>query len=337
VVRAALACAGLLSVFAWVVTPGSAQQPPPATAGDLRVLPVQGSVHMIAGAGANVAVQVGPEGVLVVDAGTGDAADRLVAAIRTLSDKSVRFVVNTHAHLDHTGGNLKLATLGEAGTAARSTDDAAPIIAHESVLARLSMPEAGQPSLPFEAWPNLTFTDKKEVFANGEAIEIFHREKAHTDGDSIVFFRRSDVVVTGDIFLTTTYPVIDPQHGAGINGVIAGLNQIIDIAIPRNTAEGGTQVIPGHGRLAEESDVVEYRDMVTIIRDRILHAVTSKQTLEQVKAARLTRDYDGRYGGTAAGPWNAERFVEAVYKDLSAQNAPPAAAPRRPARQTKGT
>ena len=164
---------------------------------------------------------------------------------------------------------------------------------------------------PFAAWPTETFFGAdKEIFFNNEAIQVLHQPAAHTDGDVVVFFRRSDVVATGDLFSTTGYPVIDRARGGSIQGVLDGLNRIIDITIPKDKEEGGTYVIPGHGRLCDEADVVEYRDMVTIIRDRIQELIRRGLTLEQVKAARPTLDYDGRYG-------SSETFVEAVYRGLT--------------------
>lgn len=337
-----VACAGAAFLTAIVFSErGAAQQAQPranrppvenTSDGEVHVLPVQGNVYMLVGAGGNITVQAGPEGVLVVDTGNGRITDKVVAALRTISDKPIRFVIDTHIHADHTGGNEDFAKVGHNASRLNNNteaapDEAAPLIAHETVLTRMSMPENTQQAPPFDAWPSNTYTDKKEVYINGEAIEIWHQPAAHTDGDSIVFFRKSDVVSTGDIFVTTSYPVVDLQRGGGMNGIIAGLNRIIDITIPQNIQEGGTQVIPGHGRLCEESDVVEYRDMVTIIRDRILDLIKKGQTLEQVRAARPTRDYDGRYGATS-GSWTTEMFVEAVYKDLIARAKP--AAPARP-------
>jgi glyoxylase-like metal-dependent hydrolase (beta-lactamase superfamily II) len=176
----------------------------------------------------------------------------------------------------------------------------------------------GRPSLlPVGAWPTEGYPgETKEVFANGEAIQLLHQAAAHTDGDSVVFFRRSDVVVTGDIFVTTSYPLIDADKRGSLNGVIAGLNRILDITIPKDWQEGGTMVIPGHGRIADEADVVEYRDMVTIIRDRIQDLIQKGFTLQQVKAARPTFEYDGRYGSDT-GSWTTEMFVEAAYRDLA--------------------
>jgi glyoxylase-like metal-dependent hydrolase (beta-lactamase superfamily II) len=166
------------------------------------------------------------------------------------------------------------------------------------------------------ALPTTTyFNESKEFFFNDEAVQMLHQPAAHSDGDSIVFFRRSDVVSTGDVFDTVTYPRIDLRRGGSLQGVIDALNRILDLTIPAAQQEGGTMVIPGHGRLCDEADVVEYRDMVTILRDRIADMIHRGMTLEQVKAARPTRDYDGRYGATS-GPWTTELFVEAAYQDI---------------------
>jgi len=139
---------------------------------------------------------------------------------------------------------------------------------------------------------------------------------AHTNGDSLVFFRRSDVIATGDIFNMNSFPVVNVDKGGNIQGVIKALNVVLDITIPKHEQEGGTYVIPGHGRLTDEHDVLEYRDMVTIIRDRVQNMIKKGMTLEQVKAAKPTLEYDGRYGSTT-GPWTTDMFVEAVFKSLS--------------------
>jgi cyclase len=159
------------------------------------------------------------------------------------------------------------------------------------------------------------FTPSRDFFLNGEAVILHHVAAAHTDGDTIVHFRKSDVVVAGDVFTPDRYPVIDLQNGGSVNGVIAALNRILDIAVPARYQEGGTYVVPGHGRLCDEADVVEYRDMVTIIRDRVQDLVGKKMTLQQVKAARPTRDYDTEYGADS-GYWTTDMFVEAVYGSL---------------------
>lgn len=287
---------------------------------EVHVLPVQGSVYMLVGAGSNITLQIGNEGVLLVDTSYEQLSDKVVAAIRTLSDKPIRYIINSDADPDHVGGNAPIARQGATiagGNVGAGANTGAAIIAHENVLNRMSAPTGRQAPTPTGAWPTDTyFTKKKELFFNGEAIEILHQRSAHTDGDSLVFFRRSDVISAGDLFLTTTYPVIDLERGGSIQGVIDALNRILDIAIPKDKQEGGTYVIPGHGRLCDEADVLEYRDMVTIIRDRIRDMVQRGMTLEQVKAARPTLDYDGRYGATT-GSWTTAMFIEAVYRSLT--------------------
>jgi glyoxylase-like metal-dependent hydrolase (beta-lactamase superfamily II) len=286
-----------------------------SSTGEVRSLHVQGNVHLLVGAGGNIAVQVGDQGVLVVDTGTSSMSAKVLAAIRTLSDKPIRHVVNTHLHADHTGGNEAISKAG------RQTNgvDPADIIAHENVLTRMSAPAGKQAPTPSAAWPiNTYFQGEKDFFFNDEAVMLYHDGSAHTDGDSIVFFRRSDVVVAGDIYRTNGYPVIDRENGGGINGVIAGLNRLLDICVPKHEQEGGTFVIPGHGRISDEADVLEYRDMVTIIRDRIQDMVKRGMTLDQVKAARPTLDYDAHYGSDK-GSWTTGMFIEAIYRDLSAK------------------
>jgi cyclase len=287
---------------------------------EVHVLHVQGNVYMLVGAGGNITVQIGDDGVLLVDTSYEQMSQKVVAAIRTLSNKPIRYIINTHVHEDHIGGNAPIATLGATiagGNMGAGANTGAAIIAHENVLNRMSAPTGQQASSPSAAWPTDTyFTKKKELFFNGEAIEIMHQPSAHTDGDSIVFFRRSDVVSAGDLFLTTTFPVIDLQRGGNIHGIVEALNHILDITIPKDKQEGGTYVIPGHGRLCDEADVLEYRDMVTIVRDRIQDMVTRGMTLAQVKAARPTLDYDGRYGAKT-GSWTTDMFIDAVYRNLS--------------------
>jgi glyoxylase-like metal-dependent hydrolase (beta-lactamase superfamily II) len=270
-------------------------------------------------AGGNVTVQVGDDGVLLVDTSVPQVTKQLVEEIRKLSNKPIRYIINTHVHADHVGGNEAIAKMGSTiagGNVGVGAGEGAGVIAHENVLTRMSAPTGATPPMPFGAWPTDTFfTAKKELFFNNEAIEIEHQPAAHTDGDSLVFFRRSDVVSTGDLFSTTTYPIVDLARGGNIQGVIAGLNRILDITIPKDKQEGGTYVIPGHGRLCDEADVLEYRDMVTIIRDRVQDLVSKGKTLDQVKAAKPTLDYDGRYGADR-GAWTTAQFVEAVYQSL---------------------
>lgn len=290
---------------------------------EVEVLPVQGNVYMLVGTGSNITLQMGPSGVVMVDTQVASQSDKILAAIRKLSTKPVRYIINTQADLDHTGGNENLAKVFGSATAvsvvntpgATATQTVA-ILAHQKVLDRMSAPDGDHPARPTTAWPTDTYIGaEKELYFNGEAIQMFHTPSAHTDGDSIVYFRKSDVVSTGDLFLTDSYPVIDLKRGGSLQGVIDGLNRILDLAIPAHHEEGGTYVIPGHGRICDEFDVVEYRDMLTIFRDRIQAMIKKGLTLEQVKAARPTMDYDPEYGATT-GAWTTDMFVEAAYKSL---------------------
>ena len=298
----------------------AAAQTPDYSKAEVHILPVQGNIYMLVGAGGNITVQVGDDGVLLVDTGVAQMSDKVLAAVRSLSDKPIRYIINTHVHADHTGGNETIAKAGSTiaggnvvGDIGASAGNQAKVIAFQSVLDRMS----GKDAAPQGAWPTDTFTTPERIlFFNGEGIKMIHEPAAHTDGDTMVFFRRSDVISTGDIFVTNRYPIIDMERGGNIQGVIAGLNRIIKIAIPADLQEGGTLVIPGHGRLCDVADVVFYQEMVTIIRDRVQDMINRGMTLEQVKAAKPTLDYDGRYGSDT-GRWTTDMFVEAVYKTLS--------------------
>jgi glyoxylase-like metal-dependent hydrolase (beta-lactamase superfamily II) len=288
----------------------------PCAFAQIEVLPVQGNIYMLAGAGANITVQVGENGVLVVDTGTAPMSGKVIAEIRKLSKKPLRYVVNTSVHDDHTGGNEAFSKEGGTSTVVNivntpgaSASNSVQILGHEAILDRMT---ASRPSL---AWPTDTFfNDPKELYFNGESLQILHQPAAITDGDSLVHFRRSDVVSTGDIFMTKGYPPIDLANGGGIQGVLDGLNHVLDLTIPAHHEEGGTMVIPGHGRICDEADVIEYRDMMTIVRDRIRASIKKGMTLAQVRASKPTMDYDGAYDVTPAA---ADMFVETVYKSLA--------------------
>jgi glyoxylase-like metal-dependent hydrolase (beta-lactamase superfamily II) len=316
-----LATAGLATLAA---------QTPAAQSTDMETLPVRGQVSLVSAGGVNALVQIGSQGALVVDTMPEPLSERLIAAIRALAgSRPIRYVVNTHAHPEFTGGNLKVAAAGAqlvAGNFAgqvgqRAVEGIVPqafVVAHENVLRAMSAPTGSQPPTPFGAWPTDTFfQDEKTMYFNGEGIQLSHVSAASSDGDILVFFRSSDVIAAGDIYSTLGYPRIDLARGGTVNGVIEGLNRVIDIAISEQFTEGGTRIVPGRGRISDEFDVVEYRDMVTIVRDRVEALIKKGRSLEQVTAARPTLDWEPRYGSTT-GPWTTAMFVEAVYRNLSA-------------------
>jgi glyoxylase-like metal-dependent hydrolase (beta-lactamase superfamily II) len=283
----------------------------------IDVVHVQGNVYMIVGAGPNLAASIGDEGTLLVDTGTAAASEKVLAAIRRVSRGPIQYILNTQFRDDHTGGNESIAKAGRRLKDAQSTQ--AVVLAHENVLNRMSAPTGFVSPRPVTAWPTDTFfTRTKEVYFNGEPVVMYHRPGS-TDGDSFVFFRKSDVIAAGDFFGTTSFPYIDVAAGGHINGIVEGLNDIMDLTIPANNVEDGTLVIPGHGRLSDEYDVAVYRDMLTIIRDRVQDAIKRGRTIDQVKADRqITLEYEQRYGAET-GPWTTEMFLDAVYKSLTAR------------------
>ena len=316
----------LLLLCCWL-TPSPAQKAVPLPSGeDLEVIEVQPNFYMIAGAGGNIAVQLGPDGILLVDTGTAQMTDRVLAEIRKLSAGSIRFIINTSAADDHAGGNEKLSRAvktplnGGAGPEGMVGPPSAIIIGSENLLNRMSAPTGKQAAFPVAAWPTDTFFLKqKPMYFNREGIQIIAEPGAGTDANNIVFFHRSDVIVAGDIMDSTHFPVIDIEKGGGIQQEIAALNQIIELAIPSIPLvwqEGGTRVIPGHGWVSEQADVVEYRDMVTIIRDRVQDLIKKGMTLEQVKAANPAQGYRSQYGSDS-GPWTTDKFIEAIYRSLA--------------------
>ena len=298
------------------VRPTAPNRPSPP-ANTFEVVPVRGGVFMLTGTGGNVTVQVGPQGVVLVDAGSGEATPKLLNAIRQLSSNPIRYLINTSADRDHTGGNREVASAGRAlvgfggaNIAATLEVEGAAILAHLSVLNQMSAD-----SVPSAAWPTSTFSGtQKNIFFNDEAVSLLHQPAAQTAGDSIVFFRRSDVVSVGDILDLRGYPRIDIGKGGSIQGELDALNRLIELAVPGDHEEGGTYIIPGHGRLCDRSDVTEYRDMLTILRDRVADAIKRGLSPEQVKASQLTRDYDPLFAAEPA--WTPEMFVDAVYRSL---------------------
>ncbi|MBM3820580.1 MAG: MBL fold metallo-hydrolase [Acidimicrobiia bacterium] len=301
----------------------AAQQRPP-----LDVVQVAPQVYLLAGDGGNIAVQHGPDGVVLVDSGAGQRSDDVLAALKPISALPIRYILNTSANAEHVGGNGRLSQAGE-GLGGGGGGGAAAVIsgvrtgaarlAHENVLLRMSAPLGQKAPFPEAAWPTEAFIDRKNLYLNGEAIQILHVPSAHSDGDSVVFFRRSDVIVAGAVVDITRFPVIEVSRGGSIQGEIDALNFILELAIPPTPLvwhPGGTQIIPARGRVLEHADVVEYRDMVTVVRDVVRDLIEKGMTREQIRAAEPTRGYTRRYGSTT-GPWTTEMFVDAVYASLT--------------------
>lgn len=312
-------------------------------AAGLEILQVRPNFYMIIGAGANIGAQIGPNGVVLVNAGTAEASGEVLAAVAKLTDQPIRYIINTSADPDVVGGNANLAKAGRnittpaVGAVGRTSIlgsdlDAARILSHENVLTRMRLaPGPGGAALfPSELWPSETFSERRRtMYFNDEGVEIIHLPAAHTDSDTIVFFRKSDVIVAGNIIDTDRFPVIDLARGGSLKGEIDALNRIIEMAIPPGPfiglpsgpnasarLQGGTDVLPGHGHVSRQIDVVNYRDMLVIVSDIVQDMISRKMTLDQIKAARPAKPYETRYGATS-GPWTTNDFVEAVYKSLT--------------------
>jgi glyoxylase-like metal-dependent hydrolase (beta-lactamase superfamily II) len=307
---------------------GARQGAPPARdAFDIRALRVQGfdstSVYMLVGAGANITVQIGDEGVVVVDTGPAAAADAVLAAIRRLTNKPIKYIINTHAHRDHVGGNAVLVKASggqrtDAGPAAelRQNPNGVIVVAHQNTVDRMLRPPPGGVVYPEYAVARSSFiTPDKQLHFNGEAIELWWHASAHSDGDVLVFFRRSDVIVGGDLVQPAHFPQFDVEAGGRLQGIINGLNHVLDLAVPQFNQSGGTRIIPGHGWLCTEADVVDLRDLATIARDRVQYLIEKKLTLRQVQAAHPLADFAPVYaeGDAERG---TDAFVDAVYSDL---------------------
>src|SRR5579862_3544391 len=295
---------------------------------DLDVIRVRPNFYMIAGAGGNIGVQIGSDGIVLVNAGTEAASDQVLAALRKLTDLPIRYVIDTNADADFVGGNAKLAKAGQtiftnvlgnpALASAMTNGGAAAILAHNSILDRMSAPTGKVAPFPDEALPTEAFYSKRYTLRmNDEGIEVLYEPAAHSNSDSFVFFRGSDVVVAGDVLDKTRFPVIDVANGGSIQGEIDALNKLIDLTIaptPFIYKGVGTYVIPGHGRLCEQMEVVDYRDMVVTVRDVIADMIKQGMTLDQIKAASPAKPYETQYG-TQEGSISA--FVEAIYKSLT--------------------
>ncbi|MGH8142715.1 MAG: MBL fold metallo-hydrolase [Steroidobacteraceae bacterium] len=312
-------------------TPGPEQSSravnPDPNDGKIHVWHVQGSVYMLVGDGGNIAVQVGDQGAFLVDSGAGRLSDQVVAAVKKLSAKPIQYIVNTSIHADHTGGNAKLASAGEDPSLGGSFfAEQSPIAAtgmfvdpnhHATLMGQNNVQvRMYEEKLPEAMIPSDTYLEgRRRKYHNGELIEMFYTPDAVTDGDTIVQFRHSDVIATGDVFDTTRYPFIDVKNGGTIQGEINALDFILDKTGYKHDEEGGTMIIPGHGRVTDEWDVAEYRDMLCIIRDRVQAMKRRGATFAQVEAAKVSADYNTRYGETS-GPWTTDMFLAAVYSTL---------------------
>jgi cyclase len=298
--------------------------------GGLEIVKLRPNFYMIAGAGANIGVQIGIDGVVLVDAGTAAASPQVLAALKKVTDLPIRYIINTSPEADHVGGNGNLSksgltiftnAIGNSGLAGTMTNNGgAAIMAHESILRRMGAP-TGKPALfPAEAMPTEAFARPRwYIRMNDEPIEVLYQPAAQSDSNSFVFFRKSDVVAAGDVLDTTRFPAIDIAKGGSVQGEIAALNKLIELAIPPGPFiyEGvGTYVIPGHGRVCEQIDIVDYRDMVVEVRDNVADLIKQDKTLAQIKAAAPPKAYETEYG---TQPGVTDAFVEAVYRSLTAK------------------
>src|SRR5262245_10732282 len=302
------------------------------TSNELDLVQIRPNFYVIAGAGGNIVVQVGPEGVILVDSGRTDTSDKVLAMIKSVTPLPIRYIINTSMSPDHVGGNDKLARAGlsilpGAVAAGAGLDDdlvsnsgRASVLAHENVLTRMTA-ATGSDAVPFALFPTKTFAYRLySMYLNGEGIQALHMPEATTDGDLVVFFRRGDVIATGDIIDTTRWPLIDTKRGGTIQGELDALNRLMDLAIlnvPIQWNPDRTLLVPGHGFVYDKLDLLEYRDAVTVVRDRVQDLIEQGKTLAQVKAANPTLGYRGQYGADS-GPWTTDMFVEVIYNELAA-------------------
>jgi len=324
-----IACVGFLAATEQVHSQRAPWAWTPAIAtgndGQIHILPVRGNVSMLLGGGGNVTVHAGNDGILMVDSGSAGAADKIWAAVQSISRRPLRYIVNTNEREDYSGGNEALSVKGSTipfrppedvrVSDGRVAGDRANVISYLTVFHRMSAPTGKVAARPEEAWPDNTYsTPQKKLYFNDEPVVILH-VPSNTDGNSIVHFRGADVISVGELLDMNGYPRIDIAAGGSIDAVVQGLYRVIEITVPNRKSEAGTLVIPGRGRLADQPDVVYYQQMSAIIRDRIKDMIGKGMTLEQVKAARPTRDYDPRYG-SSSGAWTTDMFIEAAYASL---------------------
>lgn len=296
-----------------------AQQRAAGTAA-LETIQIRPNVYVIFGAGSNVAVHVGEDGVILVDSGSAAMADTLLAAVKAITNQPIRMIISTSADPDHVGGNDKVGASGVPINPDSFTDEErATVLAHENVLLRMSAPKGNETPFPVAMWPTETFTSKfRSMYINEDAVQVIRQTGAHSDGDTMVHFRRADVIATGDILDLRHFPAIDPARGGSIQGELDALNHLLELtvpAMPQVLKPGRTLLVPGHGRVSDYGELVEYRDMVTVIKDIIQDMIDRGMTLEQVKAANPTQGYRRRYGADS-GPWTTDMFVEAIYNGL---------------------
>lgn len=296
--------------------------------GEIEVLHVKGNVYMLAGSAGNIAVQVGPSGVLMVDTGSAALADKVLAAVETITSEPIRYIVNTSYPADYTGGNGTISAAGRLATPFRGSGsssvqgqfggDRSSVISYYTVFHQMAAPSDEALVREENSWPDNTFsTPLKRLYFNDEPVMMMHQPST-TDGNTIVLFRKSDVVVAGAALNLETYPVIDIEAGGSIQAVIIALNRVIDMAVPSERSEGGTLVIPGRGRISDFAEVAQQRDMISVIRDRIQNMIDQGMSLADVLEARPTEGYDVRYGSDS-GPWTTDMFVEAAYLSLVGQ------------------
>jgi cyclase len=290
---------------------------------------VRGQVWVLTGepGESNVLVQLGDQGVIVVDTGTKEMAPKLLAAIRQLAQehggehKEIRKILNTNGRMDHVGGNEIIARAGsqvisgeERAQQLAFVAPSAEVIAHENVLRRLGASEETRGLAPTDAE---TFDTDNQRY-NGEAVQIFHPKDANTDGQLVILFRGSDVIAAGDIVDMNTYPIIDVKAGGTIDGTLVAINRVIAMMAPGPQAEGGTLVVPGHGRACDQAEIALYRNMLTIIRNNVQYYKNQGKTLQQVLDLKPSEGYDQRWGATN-GPWMTRDFITAVYETLPAK------------------